>query len=87
MLEEIGVPYQAVVLPYGHGMKTPEYLAINPMGKVPTLVHGDAVVTEVAAILAYLADVFPQAGLAPRPPPRSPDAAPPALPHLPRPRP
>jgi glutathione S-transferase len=65
MLEEIGVPYQAVVLPYGPGMKTPEYLAINPMGKVPTLVHGDAVVTEVAAILAYLADVFPQAGLAP----------------------
>jgi hypothetical protein len=67
MLEEIGVPYQAVVLPYGHGMKTPEYLPINPMGEVPTLVHGDAVVTEVAAILAYLADVFPQAGLAPRP--------------------
>jgi glutathione S-transferase len=67
MLEEIGVPYQAVVLPYGHGMKTPEYLPISPMGEVPTLVHGDAVVTEVAAILAYLADVFPQAGLAPRP--------------------
>jgi glutathione S-transferase len=66
MLEEIGVPYATVVLPYGPGMKTPEYLAINPMGKVPTLVHGDAVVTEVAAVLAYLADVFPQAGLAPR---------------------
>jgi glutathione S-transferase len=65
MLEEAGQPYDTVVLPYGPGMKTPEYLALNPMGKVPTLVHGDVVVTEVAAILAYLADVFPQAGLAP----------------------
>lgn len=67
MLEETGMPYDTVVLPYGPGMKTPEYLAINPMGKVPALVHGDAVVTEVAAILAYLADAFPQAGLAPPP--------------------
>jgi glutathione S-transferase len=48
-------------------MKTPEYLALNPMGKVPTLVHGDTVVTETPAILAYLADAFPQAGLAPPP--------------------
>lgn len=65
MLEEVGQPYDTVVLPYGPPMKAPDYLAINPMGKVPTLVHGDVVVTEVAAILAYLADAFPQAGLAP----------------------
>ena len=48
-------------------MKGPDYLAINPMGKVPALRHGEAVVTETAAICAYLADVFPQAGLAPPP--------------------
>jgi glutathione S-transferase len=46
-------------------MKSPEYLAINPMGKVPAVRHGDTVVTECAAICAYLADAFPQAGLAP----------------------
>ena len=45
--------------------KSPEYLAINPMGKVPTIVHGDTVVTEAAAIALYLADLFPEAGLAP----------------------
>jgi glutathione S-transferase len=67
MLEEVGQPYDAVVVPYGPAMKTPEYLALNPMGKVPTLVHGDTVVTETPAILAYLADAFPQAGLAPPP--------------------
>ena len=48
-------------------MKAPEYLAINPMGKVPALSHGDAVVTETAAICTYLADAFPEAGLAPPP--------------------
>ncbi|MBK6789534.1 MAG: glutathione S-transferase N-terminal domain-containing protein [Betaproteobacteria bacterium] len=48
-------------------MKAPEYLALNPMGKVPTLVHGDTVITETPAILAYLADAFPEAGLAPPP--------------------
>ena len=67
MLEEIGAPYDTLVLPYGPSMKAPEYLALNPMGKVPTLVHGDTVVTETPAILAYLADAFPQAGLAPPP--------------------
>ncbi len=67
MLEEIGQPYETVVLGYGAPMHTPEYLALNPMAKVPTLVHGETVVTEVAAILAYLADAFPQAGLAPPP--------------------
>ena len=65
MLEEVGQPYDTVVVPYGAPMKTAEYLAINPMGKVPTLVHGDTVVTETPAILAYLADAFQQAGLAP----------------------
>ena len=67
MLEETGQPYEAVVVPFGPGAKTPEYLALNPMGKVPTLTHGDTVVTETPAILAYLADAFPAAGLAPPP--------------------
>jgi glutathione S-transferase len=67
MLEEVGQPYRTEVLDYGTTMKAPAYLAINPMGKVPALRHGDAVVTEGAAICAYLADAFPQAGLAPAP--------------------
>lgn len=67
MLEELGVPYDTVLLDYGTTMKAPEYLAINPMGKVPAIRHGGTVVTEVAAICAYLADAFPQAGLAPAP--------------------
>ena len=61
MLEEIGQPYRTEVLDYGTTMKAPAYLAINPMGKVPALRHGDAVVTEAAAVCAYLADAFPQA--------------------------
>jgi glutathione S-transferase len=65
MLEEIGVPYDTVVLEYGTTMKAPEYLALNPMGKVPALKHGEAVVTECAAICAYLADAFPESQLAP----------------------
>jgi glutathione S-transferase len=67
MLEEVGQPYRTEVLDYGTSMKAPAYLAINPMGKVPALAHGDAVVTECAAICAYLADAFPQAKLAPPP--------------------
>jgi glutathione S-transferase len=67
MLEEVGQPYRAEILEYAGSMKAPEYLAINPMGKVPALVHGDTIVTEAAAICAYLADVFPEAGLAPPP--------------------
>ena len=67
MLEEVGQPYRTELLDYGTTMKAPAYLAINPMGKVPALRHGDAVVTETAAICAYLADAFPQAGLAPAP--------------------
>jgi len=65
MLEEIGAPYETVVLDYATGMKAPDYLAINPMGKVPAIVHDDRVVTEGAAICAYLAEAFPHAGLAP----------------------
>ena len=65
MLEELGVEYCTVVQAYGTGMKSAEYLAINPMGKVPALQHRGVVVTEAAAICAYLADAFPQAGLAP----------------------
>ena len=65
MLEEVGRPYRTEILDYETTMKAPAYLAINPMGKVPALRHGDAVVTECAAICAYLADAFPQAGLAP----------------------
>lgn len=67
MLEEIGQPYRTEVLDYGTTMKAPAYLAINPMGKVPTILHGATVVTECAAICAYLADAFPSAGLAPAP--------------------
>jgi glutathione S-transferase len=67
MLEEVGQPYRTEVMGYDTGMKSPEYLAINPMGKVPAIVHGGTVVTECAAICAYLADAFPQAGLAPPP--------------------
>src|SRR6516164_3662366 len=67
MLEEVGQPYRTEVLDFATTMKAPAYLAINPMGKVPALRHGDAVVTEAAAICAYLADAFPQAGLAPSP--------------------
>ena len=65
MLEEVGQPYETVVLDYGTTMKGADYLAVNPMGKVPAIRHGDTIVTEAAAICAYLADAFPEAGLAP----------------------
>ncbi len=67
MLEEVGATYETRVVTYGPEMKSHDYLALNPMGKVPTLVHDGVVVTESAAICAYLADVFPEAGLAPAP--------------------
>lgn len=67
MLEEVGEPYEVVVLEYGTTMKAPDYLALNPMGKVPTVRHGAAIVTETAAICAYLADAFPAVRLAPPP--------------------
>ena len=65
MLEEVGTPYQTEVMHYGPAMKSAGYRAINPMGKVPALKHGDTIVTECAAICAYLADAFPEVGLAP----------------------
>lgn len=68
MLEEVGQPYETRILTWETGdAKSPDFLAINPMGKVPAIVHDGVVVTECAAICAYLADVFPQAGLAPPP--------------------
>ncbi len=67
MLEEVGQPYDTNVLDYSTTMKAPEYLAINPMGKVPAIVHGNAIVTECAAICAYLADAFAETDLAPPP--------------------
>src|SRR5438270_8929740 len=67
MLEEVGAPYRTELLEYGTTMRAPGYLAVNPMGKVPAVRHGKVVVTEAAAICAYLADAFPQAGLAPPP--------------------
>lgn len=67
MLEEVGQPYRTELLDFATTMKAPGYLAINPMGKVPALQHGETVITETAAICAYLADAFPQAGLAPAP--------------------
>ena len=67
MLEETGVPYEMKVLDFGDPMKDPAYRAINPMGKVPAIVRGGTVVTECAAICAWLADAYPEAGLAPPP--------------------
>ena len=74
MLEEVGQPYEVVNVGFGPEMQAPAYRALNPMAKVPTLTHGDTVVTECAAIVAYLADAFPEAGLAP--PPSSPARGP-----------
>ena len=65
MLEESGAEYQQQIVEYGADMKSEEYLQINPMGKVPAIKHGDTIVTECSAICAYLADSFPDAGLAP----------------------
>lgn len=67
MLEEVGRPYRTELLEFGAKMKAKDYLSINPMGKVPAIRHGDTVVTEAAAICAYLADAFPEARLAPPP--------------------
>ena len=67
MLEEVGQPYRTELLDYATTMKAPAYLAVNPMGKVPALRHGETVITEAAAICAYLADAFPDAGLSPAP--------------------
>jgi glutathione S-transferase len=67
MLEEVGAPYRTELLDFGAPMKSPAYLSINPMGKVPAIRHGETIVTEGGAICAYLADAFPAAGLAPPP--------------------
>ncbi|MCA0244319.1 MAG: glutathione S-transferase family protein [Proteobacteria bacterium] len=74
MLEETGLPYEVRLLEYGTTMKAPDYTAINPMGKVPALTVGDTVVTEAAAICAFLAERVPDRQLAP--PPLSPARAP-----------
>ena len=73
MLKELDVPHERIVIASPAG-EQPEYRAINPMGKVPALVDGDVVITEAAAICAYLADKFPEKGLAP--PPGSPERGP-----------
>jgi glutathione S-transferase len=65
MLEEVGQPYETEIIPYDQ-LKSDSYLAVNPMGKVPAIKHRGRVVTECAAICAYLADIFPGAGLVPR---------------------
>ena len=65
MLEEVGADYDTEIVTYDR-MKEPAYLAVNPMGKVPSLSHRGRIVTECAAICAYLADAFPEAGLGPR---------------------
>jgi glutathione S-transferase len=68
MLEETGAPYEVKLVNMEKGEhKRPEFLAINPMGKLPSIQHGATVVTEAAAICAYLADAFPAANLAPAP--------------------
>jgi glutathione S-transferase len=67
MLEEVGVPYRIHLLRFDKGEhKAPAYLEVNPMGKIPAIVHKGHVVTEAAAICAYLADAFPEKGLAPK---------------------
>ena len=65
MLEECDAVYEPVRLEFGGTMKSPDYLALNPMGKVPALQHGNTMVTETGAILAYLADLYPEKKLAP----------------------
>ena len=75
LLEELGAPYHLHVLNMQAGeQRQPAYLAVNPMGKVPAILHGDVLVTEQVAIYLYLADLFPQARLGARP------ARPPARP-------
>ena len=66
LLEELGAPYELHVLNFKTGeQRQPAYLAVNPLGKVPAILHNGALVTEQGAIFIYLADAFPQAKLAP----------------------
>lgn len=67
MLEELGEPYDTRWIEYGEEMKSADYLAVNPMGKVPAITHKGRVVTECPAICAYLAAVFPEKNLQPQP--------------------
>lgn len=66
MMEEVGQPYDTVWMEYGQPMKQEPFISLNPMGKVPALQYGDVVVTEAAAICAWLADQFPESKLAPK---------------------
>ena len=66
MLEEVGRPYDIALVDISKGEQhEPRHLALNPMGKLPVLAHGDVVISETAAICCYLTDVFPDADLAP----------------------
>ena len=65
MLEECGASFDTVIMNYDGSLQSAEYLAINPMGKIPTLRYGDTVITEAAAIILFLADLFPEKQLAP----------------------
>jgi len=66
LLEELGADYELHVLDMKSGeQRSAAYLAVNPMGKVPAVLHGDALVTEQVAVFIYLADLYPEAGLAP----------------------
>ena len=66
MIEEADAPHRIVLIDFAKNEhKAPAFLALNPMGKLPTIEHRGTIVTETAAIIAYLADTFPQAGLAP----------------------
>ena len=66
LLEELGVPYEMHVLNMKAGeQRQPEFLKINPMGKVPAVLYGDQLITEQVALYIYLPDTFPEAGLAP----------------------
>lgn len=68
MLEEVGEPYETVWLDWGpEGIKSEHFLSVNPMGKLPTVVHGEQVITEAAAVCLYLAEAFPEAQLLPKP--------------------
>ena len=66
LLEECGADYEVVPVPYGeNGTKSADYLAVNPMGKLPAVKYGDAVITETAALITFLAELFPEKNLSP----------------------
>ena len=66
LLEECGADYEVVPVPYGeNGTKSADYLAVNPMGKLPAVKYGDTVITETAALITFLAELFPEKNLIP----------------------